>query len=137
MKKKSDLEKKFQAAMSAAKNLDSKAFHAAIQAAQEEFNKGLTEVNAANFNRVHKETMVKIDKCLKTASDALDQAVKLSEETGIPFHTYINDMDRSRLYMPNSFNAKWPNLDRGVLEEHEIYSYDAGWEYWSTSSLSC
>lgn len=118
------LERQFQAAMDAANALDAKAFHAAIKAAQDEFNGKLNEINITNFKEVNKSVTLQIDKYLESASKELAKAVKLSEDTGVPFESHISELDRSRTYAPKSFFTIWKNQ----LDVDSLYAY-SGWEY--------
>lgn len=75
---------------------------------------------------------------IKDSRAALAKAVVVSEKYGIPFYSSMVDMDRGRRYVPKTFSQKWPTIDYEILSEYDIYSTeDVGWEYWSTSSLSC
>jgi hypothetical protein len=69
----------------------------------------------------------------------LKLAVAVSDKYGIPFSTDVVEMDEERQYVPNSFKKQWPGVDYEILSEMDIYLHGdgIGWEYWSTSSLSC
>ena len=65
---------------------------------------------------------------LKLASDYLDEAVKVSEETGIAFNSNISFLNQS--YMPYSTCEKFPKVDRGFINDitESCNDYD-GWEH--------
>lgn len=69
------------------------------------------------FNKVQKETLVKIKEKMKIASDAISAAEKLSEKTGIPF--YGSESPLGQPYCPASFQDKWGELPEEKLEELE------------------
>lgn len=96
---------------------------------------------AAKLESEFKSTMDKvrpqIEEILKKAEKELQKAVALAEEHGVPFSSYLEGMPTSRRYTPNSFGAKWGDVDRYVLYDYDIYDRDTGWEYWRSSSLSC
>lgn len=102
------------------------------------------KANVSKLEEKFREAMAsadtEIESHLKIARSALAQAVAVSEKYGVPFRSDIVEMGRDRQYVPNSYSQKWENLDREVLEEFDLYIgryHDTGWEYWSTSSLSC
>lgn len=96
---------------------------------------------AAKLESEFKSTMDKVQpqikEILKKAEEELQKAVALAEEHGVPFLSYVEGMPTSRRYTPNSFGAKWGDVDRDVLYDYDIYDRDTGWEYWRSSSLSC
>lgn len=72
----------------------------------------------------------RIDEKLAIASAALDEAVAISEETGVPFSAYISPLSQS--YLPNSFSEKFPELDSlfandlaGAYGEYEGWQHSA------------
>lgn len=121
-----DLERQFQAAMDAAKALDAKAFHAAMKAAQDEFNGKLSAINADKFKQTKKEVTLQIEEYLEDASNELAKAIKLSEDTGIPFESYIRELVRSSIYVPKSFFTVWKDQLDSLKEIDYRYS---GWDY--------
>lgn len=99
-------------------------------------NAGLEE----QFKEAVKEATKEINKHIVNSRAELDKAVKLAEKYGVPFRSSMVDMDMSRAYVPRSFSSKWENLSEEFLYDEldgDFSSYDSGWEYWSSSSLSC
>lgn len=54
-----------------------------------------------------------IEAMLREASDALDEAVQLSEEYGIPFNSQISFLSQG--YTPTSFKDKFDKLDHEMV----------------------
>lgn len=80
------------------------------------------------FRKVYLETSDEINEKLKLASKYLDEAVKLSEERGVPFSTGISFLGQS--YKPASFSEKWSNVDEETMREiTETYNEYDGWEH--------
>ncbi len=70
----------------------------------------------------------RIDEKLAIASAALDEAVAISEETGVPFSAYISPLSQS--YLPNSFSEKFPELDSSFANEMAgAYGEYEGWQH--------
>jgi hypothetical protein len=73
----------------------------------------------------------RIDEKLDEAWTAIRAAVKISEETGIPFYAGVSPLGQS--YIPNSLSEKFPEVDR------EFYSEIAGasgeYEGWQHSAV--
>lgn len=69
-----------------------------------------------------------INEKLKVASEALREAVQLSEEHGIPFHSYISFLSQS--YSPGNTKDKFPGVDSEFIEEftNSYNEYD-GWQH--------
>lgn len=74
----------------------------------------------------HKRIEEKMDK----ARAALDEAVQISEETGIPFSASVSPLSQS--YIPNSLSEKFPDVDRdfysditGTWGEYEGWQHSA------------
>lgn len=66
------------------------------------------------FKAAYDAAKPRIDAALKKADKALAEAKKISEETGIPFHSWItNHVDDN--FIPRSIEQKFP----GVLNEEE------------------
>ena len=66
---------------------------------------------------------------LQEASKLLDEAVKISEECGVPFHTEISYVGNA--YLPESAKKKFPNLDFESMKDisGSDHEYDSpGWE---------
>lgn len=92
----------------------------------------------AKFKASVGDARSKINEHLRIASEALDAAVQISEQTGVPFSTYVVNLGMSRTYQPRSFDKVWKDIPAQTLEDMNIYrGYESGWEYWSTSSMSC
>lgn len=92
------------------------------------------------FREAVKEVTKEINKHIVNSRVELNKAVELAEKHGVPFRSSMVDMDRSRAYVPRSFSSKWEDLDDEFLYDEldgDFSSYDSGWEYWSSSSLSC
>jgi hypothetical protein len=73
----------------------------------------------------------RINEKLRIARAALDEAVEISEETGIPFSAGVSPLSQS--YIPNSLSEKFPDVDR------DFYSEVAGawgeYEGWQHSAV--
>lgn len=83
------------------------------------------------FIRLVNDHKAEIDAKVKEASTALDKAVKLSNQYGIPFRPEISFLRNS--YYPRSFYDKFSDLDRDVVSDitSAWISYDdsPGWEH--------
>ena len=74
------------------------------------------------------EAQERIDAKMSEARKALDEAVKISEETGIPFSAGISPLSQS--YIPNSLSDKFPELDKSfAYEVAEAYGEYEGWQH--------
>lgn len=109
------------------------------QKAKEEAAEKAASALEVEFKKALKVAEKEIEGHIEEARAALYKAVKASEKYGVPFRTEVVDMGRERQYIPRTFSQKWPGLDDEVLEEFDMYLHEegVGWEYWSTSSLSC
>ena len=87
-------------------------------------------------NTIGKEIANKVEK----AMILLDEAMKLSDDSGFPFKYRI--LDNERTYVPSSYNRKFFNIDPKKLEElanlkeDELVNPDED-NQWKTSSLHC
>ena len=84
------------------------------------------------FTNLVSEHKAEIEAKLKEASAALDEAVKLSEQYGIPFHSRISFLSQG--YTPDSFDKKFGELDSDIVSElTDVYpggEYGGtGWEH--------
>jgi hypothetical protein len=71
-----------------------------------------------------------IQRKVTQASKLLSEAVKLSEEHGIPFNSDVSFLGQS--YTPTSFSEKYPDLSSDLVYEITEASNeygDAGWEH--------
>lgn len=83
-----------------------------------------------SFRLVQKEVTPKIDEFLKEAEQAIDKAVKLSEENGIPFNTYISFINNT--YCPKLKTTKhnWIEIESEIADQFYCeYGYYQGWEH--------
>lgn len=65
---------------------------------------------------------------MATARAALQEAVKISEETGIPFRAGVSPLSQS--YIPNSLGDKFPDIDRSFVHDiAEAYGEYDGWQH--------
>ena len=93
------------------------------------------------FKEEFKKTQIKFKEYIENARKELHNAVKLSEETGIPFISNVVEFER-RAYLPLSFKEKWKDikLTSEIIEDEDFYidEYnDGGWDFWRSSSLTC
>jgi len=72
----------------------------------------------------------RIDEKMAIARNALNEAVKISEETGIPFSASVSPLSQS--YIPDSLSEKFPDVDRefysdltGAWGEYEGWQHSA------------
>lgn len=78
------------------------------------------------FNEVHDQIQLK----LTQAAKLIEEAVKLSEDSGVPFKpeeplTFVRPS-----YIPRSMEKKFPDIDQDfVAELTDAYGYDAGWQW--------
>lgn len=74
------------------------------------------------------DAQARIDTELEKAWQCIQAAVKISEDTGIPFHAQVSPLSQS--YFPNSRSQKFPNLDREVCSElARAYGEYEGWQH--------
>lgn len=65
---------------------------------------------------------------LAAAEKLIDEAVAISEETGIPFSAGVSPLGQS--YLPNSLHEKFPDIDRSFANEiAEAYGEYEGWQH--------
>ena len=96
--------------------------------------RGLEEKFKTALNQATGEIEVHIENARKE----LNLAVAISEKYGIPFSTDVVEFT-DRQYIPKSMAKHWPGVDYDILDELDIYLHGdgPGWEYWSSSSLTC
>ena len=97
-----------------------------------ESNKSLEE----KFNNTFENVTKDINRCITAAKNNIQEAVELSELHGIPFSSNLSPF-ASRTYFPKSFSKIWPSPEILELAREDFGTSDQGWEYWSSSSLSC
>lgn len=105
------------------------------------------------YNRLVKsveENKAKIEEQLELAGDALNKAVELSEEHGIPFYSGVSFL--SQPYVPSTFRQKFENLldydcendddeedmeeiDEKMYELFDVSSHDLSEEGWKHSAV--
>jgi hypothetical protein len=81
------------------------------------------------FKKAQEVAMEKINAKIAEAAVALSEAVKVSEEYGVPFTSEVSFLYNT--YTPDSFEEKFSEVDRDWLNEvAEIYvdGY-SGWEH--------
>lgn len=70
----------------------------------------------------------RIDEKMAIARAALNEAVKISEETGIPFSASVSPLSQS--YIPDSLSEKFPDVDRDFYSEMTGASGEyEGWQH--------
>lgn len=80
------------------------------------------------FRALVPDAMKKIDEKLALASKYLDEAIAISEETGVPFSSNISFLGQS--YKPTSFEKKFPEVDRELMTNLTgSYNEYAGWQH--------
>lgn len=100
------------------------------------------------FKQTLEEAQKKIKDQLGLAEIALNEAIRTSEASGIPFRWAGPGMPSSRLYIPKeSMMNLWGWLghervtdmlpDLGVYFGFNFEGCDEGWEYWRASALMC
>lgn len=112
--------------MSDFENYTDEELHGAIFELQEEVNrrnKRLKEKEQekdleARFREAVKEAYLKINKHVAAARKELDEAVKVSEEYGIPFYPDVSPLYQG--FRPRSFYEKW----REVLDREDDLAYE-------------
>ncbi|HVI42690.1 MAG TPA: hypothetical protein VM577_18755 [Anaerovoracaceae bacterium] len=91
------------------------------------------------FDVALKAAHAEINAHIENAREEINKAVKISEKTGVPFSSDVIEFT-SRVYIPKSMAKKWPEVDYDILSDLDLYTQDMdqpGWEYWSSSSLTC
>ncbi len=98
----------------------------------------------SKFREVYDKANEEINSCLDKANEQLALAVKISDESGIPFYCDLISMSRGRNYKPGSFYYKWNDITQSIINEFNInvnVNTDSGWEYleeyWQSSSQNC
>jgi len=82
------------------------------------------------FTKLVEDHRQEIDDKIKEACAVLDEAVKLSEQYGIPFYSSISFLSQS--YFPKSYEAEFGTLDHNfVCDLTNSYpsGYGPGWEH--------
>lgn len=74
------------------------------------------------------DAQARIDAEMEKAWAAIKAAVKISEETGIPFSAGVSPLSQS--YIPNSLSDKFPGVDREFYSELAgAYGEYEGWQH--------
>jgi hypothetical protein len=74
------------------------------------------------------DALERIDAKLSIASKAIQEAVKISEETGVPFSAGVSPLGQS--YIPASLGEKFPELDKSTAQEiADAYGEYDGWQH--------
>src|SRR5579864_907823 len=80
------------------------------------------------FRLALSDAQARIDAEMSKAWAALEAAVKISEETGIPFSAGVSPLSQS--YIPNSLGEKFPGVDREFYSELAgAYGEYEGWQH--------
>lgn len=80
------------------------------------------------FRLALSDAQARIDAEMNKAWAALEAAVKISEETGIPFSAGVSPLSQS--YIPNSLSEKFPGVDREFYSELAgAYGEYEGWQH--------
>lgn len=75
-----------------------------------------------------KDAQRRMNEKMSQASALLDEAVAISEETGIPLDAGISPLSQS--YIPGSMTEKWPDVDRGFMNDlANAYGEYDGWQH--------
>lgn len=86
-----------------------------------------TEVERA-YRLAVKDAQRRMSEKMAIASAALDEAVAISEETGIPLDAGISPL--SQCYIPQSMQEKFPDVDREFMTELAgAYGEYDGWQH--------
>ncbi len=86
-----------------------------------------TEVERS-FRLAVKDAQARIDEKMSEAYAAVEAAVKISEETGVPFSAGVSPLSQS--YIPNSLSDKFPGVDREFYSEvADAYGEYEGWQH--------
>jgi hypothetical protein len=82
------------------------------------------------FRNTANQVLVQIQNKVSQASKLLSEAVKLSEEHGVPFYSEVSFLAQS--YFPESFESKFEGVDSdlvySITDASSEYGY-AGWEH--------
>ncbi len=79
------------------------------------------------FKEVSDKISAEIAEQLKTANEAVNKAVELSEKHGIPFRAPVSPLVQN--YVPRSFDNLWPDLDTDCLKNIGVWYTEDGWEH--------
>ena len=93
--------------------------HAEDTDVEREFRLAVDDAHARIYAKLHE------------AEKLLDEAVAISEETGIPFSAGISPLSQS--YLPNSLHSKFPDIDRSFA--NEIADASGEYEGWQHSAV--
>lgn len=70
----------------------------------------------------------RIQEKLDLASKYLEEALKISEETGVPFESGISFLGQS--YVPKTFEGKFPEVSNAFMQEAaNVYNDYPGWQH--------
>jgi hypothetical protein len=83
------------------------------------------------FEYQYKEAYEKIKIKMAEAAIALDEAVRISEEYGVPFYADVSIIGQS--YKPKSFDDKFPSIDYDFVED--VTGTSANYVGWQTSQI--
>lgn len=74
------------------------------------------------------DAQARIDAEMDKAWAAIQAAVKISEETGIPFRASVSPLSQS--YIPDSMSSKFPDVDRSFCTEiADAWGEYEGWQH--------
>jgi hypothetical protein len=96
----------------------------------DEQEKDMEQLEAA-FQKAYDEVHDQIQLKLAQASKLIEEAVKLSEEHGVPFRPEKRLMFCKPSYIPESLSEKFPDLDTEFISEiTDAYGYGdyPGWQ---------
>ncbi len=80
------------------------------------------------FRLSYQDAQARIDVEMEKAWAAIQAAVKISEETGVPFSAGVSPLSQS--YIPNSLQEKFPDLSREFYSELAgAYGEYEGWQH--------
>jgi site-specific DNA-adenine methylase len=85
------------------------------------------------FEKLYADHNQEIQDKLKEASRLIDEAVKLSEQYGLPFKPEEDIMWCNPSYLPHSFKGKFPELDEEFV--YTVTDASGYWDYggWQSS----
>lgn len=87
----------------------------------------------AEFQQVFESINPLIQQNLKEAARLINEAVALSEKSGVPFRPQEKLVWMTPSYIPESFREKFPYVEQDFVEQvTEAYGCDDGWQYSQT-----
>lgn len=95
------------------------------------------------FKKEYEAVAGKMKDLLDKADKLIEEAVKLSNETGVPLRFRPWSDFNSRRYVPEKFWEKFKELDDEFVDDvcnvypQRNYGPIDGWEPWNSSSLTC